>query len=736
MGQSAVAVKRLSGFRELYERRFNHDVGSLMRARHKNIVRFLGYCAHTQGTVADYQGKFVKVDVRHRILCFEYLPRGSLNNYITDISLGREWRVCYQIIKGICEGLNYLHGKHIVHLNLKPDNILLDCDMVPKICDFGYSWSSISENEHEMRATQTSLGSTGYLAPEINGGVMTSKTDIYALGVIIVEMLTQKKRCSSFVDVLEGWRNRFGSSSWGETPWEQIKVCSAIGIRCMDIDPVKRPNIQRIIEILTETERITEQTQRIIEMLNGTESMEERIEVAMSTLFVEQTMELNILERIVDGSEEPGYVDLPLLQSITENFSEKKRIGFGGCGEVYEGTLRNGIVAVKRLLRIRTIKDKIFHREVQSLIKIKHQNIVRFLGYCSLTEEHLIKSGTTPMMVDIRERLLCFEYIRNGSLDSYLTDEFRGLEWHKRYEIIMGICKGLLYLHKEKDIIHMDLKPANILLDDHMVPKITDFGLSRLESDSQNATTSRLVSIGYCAPEYVSEGKSSSKSDIYSLGIIIIELVTGKKNKPDITKVLRRWRHRWIKSSEHKPLSFQEVTKCLELGQRCTQHDPTDRPDISDIMDELNKIDSTDDQFQMFPCRLEDMIGIEPLEIHFPFEQDQQVSHKIELINDTDDHFAFMIKPSIRRLLSEPDKGIAPPRSKCSVTVTMMQTQAMTLPNNRSKEEITVLSTRVVHGGLVGMDITRGMFIEEVGKVVDEVNVMVVLGKPPIAEEP
>jgi hypothetical protein len=138
------------------------------------------------------------------------------------------------------------------------------------------------------------------------------------------------------------------------------------------------------------------------------------------------------------------------------------------------------------------------------------------------------------------------------------------------------------------------------------------------------------------------------------------------------------------------------------------------------------------------------MLGIEPLEIHFPFEldplgihflfeHDPQLSHSVELNNDSDDCIAFMTKARSRRFRIEPDKGIVPPGSKCSVTVTM-QAQVNVLPNNHYKEEITVLSTRV-DGGLAAMDITRDVFIEKEGTVVDEVNVMVVFDKPPLADE-
>ncbi|OEL13878.1 hypothetical protein BAE44_0025103 [Dichanthelium oligosanthes] len=155
---------------------------------------------------------------------------------------------------------------------------------------------------------------------------------------------------------------------------------------------------------------------------------------------------------------------------------------------------------------------------------------------------------------------------------------------------------------------------------------------------------------------------------------------------------------------------------------------------MSDIINELNGIDIDDDQFQVIPG-LEDMLGIEPLEIHFPFELDKQVSHSIELTNDTDDYLEFITKTSLRPLRTKPEKGIVPPRSKCSVTVTMMQVQVMALlPNNHYKEDITVKSTRV-DGGLAAVDITEDMFIDEGGKVDDEVNVMIVLGTPPLAQE-
>ncbi|EMS62430.1 Cysteine-rich receptor-like protein kinase 26 [Triticum urartu] len=203
-------------------------------------------------------------------------------------------------------------------------------------------------------------------------------------------------------------------------------------------------------------------------------------------------------------------------------------------GGIEPGVLSNGNIAVKRIKSSHSIKETSFYHEVGSLLNIEHENVIRFLGFCASTDQIAIKvrGSKEHIYAEVRERLLCFEYINNGSLRKYITDELRGLEWKTRYEIIRGICEGLYHLHHEKKIYHMDMKPENILLDNDMVPKITDFGLSRLDEKSQTMSEVRLGSLGYFAPEYLLQGKKSFKSDMYSLGVIIIELVTGQKVIP------------------------------------------------------------------------------------------------------------------------------------------------------------------------------------------------------------
>ncbi|XBI33194.1 hypothetical protein VPH35_056552 [Triticum aestivum] len=458
-------------------------------------------------------------------------------------------------------------------------------------------------------------------------------------------------------------------------------------------------------------------------------------------------MEHDVLEHILDGTKEPTNLPFELLKSITRNFSENREIGRGGFGIVYKGVLPNEIVAVKRIFSHHTIDEKIFYREVNSLLNVNHENVVRFLGYCASTEHSAMKieGSREYIYAEIRERLLCFEHIGNGSLHEYITDELRGLDWNRRYQIIKQICDGLLYLHKEKHIFHMDLKPDNILLDNHMVAKIADFGLSRLDEKSQTMDANRCVTLGYCCPEYLLGGKMSVRSDIYSLGVIIIELVTGCKDIPENSNVLRRWRHRWNKSLKETPWAYQQlqITKCIGIGLHCQESDPYKRPFIWDVIHDINETEDTlgqtsnadeSDADQIRPHWDDDMLGIEPLKLHFHFEPNKQISCLLQLANDTTTSIAFSIQSvSPMPYCIQPNKGIVPPLSSCAVDITL-QSQSKPLKDMQHLGEFVVRSTKVADG-VTTEEITSDMFSKVSGEVVDEVNVDVVFDMPLLLEE-
>lgn len=434
-----------------------------------------------------------------------------------------------------------------------------------------------------------------------------------------------------------------------------------------------------------------------------------------------------VLEGILAGVAKPRDLPLALLADITDHFSEERLIGEGGFGAVYKGLLGNEKVGVKKIFVNKyTVDERLFRREVESLMMINnHRNLVRFLGFCSNTtravkEKTGSKETFYPQIID---RLLCFEYISNGSLDKHITDEFRGLTWDTRFDIIRAICEGLRYLHEDKSIIHMDLKPANILLDDDMIPKITDFGQSRFAENTH--TKGIFITLGYGAPEYLKYGETSKRADIYSLGIIIVELVTGNKHIPDKTHVLRRWRHRWSKLPTQHQHQHKQVIKCMEIAVRCSEQEPENRPSISDIIRDLSEPGSTNGPIGQTSLYLyDDMLGIEPLELRFPLKDNWQASCSVELTNDTSNSIAFNIRMPSKQYNARPEKGIVLPGCKRDVKITLQPQESATPVTNADK--FVVQSTKVKEG-LADEDITHHIFKKNGGKkVVDKVNLMVV----------
>ncbi|CAM0943035.1 unnamed protein product [Alopecurus aequalis] len=278
----------------------------------------------------------------------------------------------------------------------------------------------------------------------------------------------------------------------------------------------------------------------------------------------------------------PQIIPLQHLKDITDNFSDERILGQGGSGVVYKGLLPNGeTMAVKRLVSLLPGCQKQFENEVYHLMSLNHPNIVPFVGYCYETHNVCLKHNGKYVFAEITERLLCLEYLPKGSLEDYLLDESCRFDWHTRYKIIEGICFGLDYLHKQinETIIHLDLKPANILLDDNMVPKITDFGLSRLLDQQQTiSTSSQYGTLGYMAPEYLQRDDTTTSL----LDFIELEL------------------KRWIDMMEKAPgytkleTDCQEIKRCIQIGLVCVKTDRTNRPTTTEILNMLHGLESMD----------------------------------------------------------------------------------------------------------------------------------------------
>ncbi|CAN1319150.1 Receptor-like serine/threonine-protein kinase SD1-8 [Linum perenne] len=293
-------------------------------------------------------------------------------------------------------------------------------------------------------------------------------------------------------------------------------------------------------------------------------------------------------ERNPDELVELPLFDFGTMAAATDNFSDDNKLGHGGFGVVYKGTLdHETVVAIKRLSRNSGQGTEEFKNELQLIAKLQHRNLVRLLGCC----------------VESDEKMLVYEYMENRSLDSVIFSRSKSnlLTWERRYNIICGIARGLLYLHQDSRfrIIHRDLKASNILLDGEWTPKISDFGMARIfGSDQTEACTRRVVgTYGYMSPEYAMDGHFSVKSDVFSFGVLVIEIVTGKKNRGFYhpNSELNLLGHCWKLWKEGQGLelvdaavgssySACEALRCIHVGLLCVQERAEDRPTMASVL--------------------------------------------------------------------------------------------------------------------------------------------------------
>ncbi|CAH1446167.1 unnamed protein product [Lactuca virosa] len=279
------------------------------------------------------------------------------------------------------------------------------------------------------------------------------------------------------------------------------------------------------------------------------------------------------------------------LQVATDSFSNKNILGRGGFGKVYKGRLADGsLVAVKRLKEERTPGGELqFQTEVEMISMAVHRNLLRLRGFCM-----------TPT-----ERLLVYPYMANGSVASCLRERPPNeppLDWPTRKRIALGSARGLSYLHDHCDpkIIHRDVKAANILLDEEFEAVVGDFGLAKLmDYKDTHVTTAVRGTIGHIAPEYLSTGKSSEKTDVFGYGIMLLELITGQRafdlarlaNDDDV--MLLDWVKGLLKEKKLEMLVdpdletnyvATEVEQLIQVALLCTQGSPMDRPKMSDVV--------------------------------------------------------------------------------------------------------------------------------------------------------
>ncbi|KAL6181571.1 hypothetical protein ACLB2K_048225 [Fragaria x ananassa] len=281
-----------------------------------------------------------------------------------------------------------------------------------------------------------------------------------------------------------------------------------------------------------------------------------------------------------------------------ESLDEEDVVGSGGFGTVYRMVMNDcGTFAVKRIDRSREGSDQCFERELEILGSIKHINLVNLRGYCRLPTS----------------KLLIYDYVAMGSLDDFLHgdgQEERPLNWSVRLRIALGSARGIAYLHHDccPKIVHRDIKSSNILLDENLEPHVSDFGLAKLLVDEDaHVTTVVAGTFGYLAPEYLQSGRATQKSDAYSFGVLLLELVTGKRPTDPtfvhkglnvvgwMNTLLRENRMKDFVDKRCRDADPESLEAILEIAARCTDANPDDRPSMNQVLQLL-------EQEVMSPC--------------------------------------------------------------------------------------------------------------------------------------
>ncbi|PSS23927.1 Receptor-like kinase [Actinidia chinensis var. chinensis] len=292
-------------------------------------------------------------------------------------------------------------------------------------------------------------------------------------------------------------------------------------------------------------------------------------------------------------------ISIQVLRQVTDNFSEVNILGRGGFGVVYRGELHDGTkIAVKRMESgaMGTKGMNEFQAEIAVLTKVRHRHLVALLGYC----------------INGNERLLVYEYMPQGTLSQHLFEwrelGYPPLTWKQRVTIALDMARGVEYLHSlaQQSFIHRDLKPSNILLGDDMRAKVADFGLVKNAPDGKYSLETKLAgTFGYLAPEYAATGRVTTKVDVYAFGVVLMEIVTGRKaldeTVPDERSHLVTWFRRVLINKENirKAIdqtldpdeeTFESICKVAELAGHCTAREPFQRPDMGHAVNVLGPL--------------------------------------------------------------------------------------------------------------------------------------------------
>ncbi|KAJ4751951.1 receptor lectin kinase [Rhynchospora pubera] len=660
---TSVAVKRVAGQGDRFEKAFMAELMAVAQLRHRNLVRLRGWCVHEDDL----------------LLVYDYMPNLSLDRLLFTPALSGTqplaWNQRRKIVSGLAAALYYLHEQldtQIIHRDIKSSNVMLDSQFNARLGDFGLArWiehaselgtptmRSNSASVFQFRITDTSRigGTIGYLPPESfqRKGDTTAKSDVFSFGIVVLELATGRRavdltypddqifmldwvrRLSDEGKVMNAGDNRLpdGSYTLSDMSW-----MVHLGLLCSLHDPRSRPTMKWVLENLSDSNLGSlpslpsfKLLPNYISISSSTSTTTTAVTTATdisntrsiyvtavdSTIFVTadngdagsggNSGNSRISQRSINSIsniDTPRQISYKEIVAITNNFSESQMVAELDFGSGYEGYLESKHVLVKRLgmktcpaLRTR------FANELSNLARLRHRNLVQLRGWC--TEQG--------------EMLVVYDYSTTRLLSNHLFHRKNYvLPWHHRYNIIKSLASAVLYLHEEweEKVIHRNITSSAVFLDHDMSPRLGCFALaeflSRNEHGHHVVSSSARGIFGYMSPEYIESGEATTMADIYSFGVVVLEMVSGVAavdfRLPDVLLVKRVHNFESIKRPLEELVDQRfdgqfdkcEMMRLLKLGVSCTRSDPNSRPGMRQI---VSILDGNDEILDMIGGRKE-----------------------------------------------------------------------------------------------------------------------------------
>ncbi|KAK1414178.1 hypothetical protein QVD17_29919 [Tagetes erecta] len=568
-----VAIKRLGATSNQGAQEFWTEVNMLSNLRHCHLVSLIGYCN----------------DEEEFILVYEYMAYGTLEDHLHRYRTPLSWVQRLTICIGAARGLDYLHTgtgiKHgVVHRDVKSSNILLHDNWVAKISDFGLS-KICPKNQQTTHVSTKVKGTFGYLDPDyFYTGKLTRKSDVYSFGVVLFEVLCGKRAVDRSTDedqsALVVWaldsikegklKEVVDTNILGGISLRCLKVFVKLAKQCLSKKPKQRPLMS---EVVTSLESIL----ALQANANNT------LQPAGMKYFARQALKVILPYDKNSGirNQTLHQFDFDTINVATENFSEANVIPqLKTYASLYKGKLQSGQrITVSR--NHYSSRYDILMNEASILVKLEHENLAKLLGYCI--------AGTTLFLVYDLELHVTSDYLM---FDPVCTS----LNWDKRFKIILGVARALLYLHRDAPIriIHGDVKPGNILLDENLKPILSGFLELRYLDTNQIQYIGSMLSTPrhYKSPGYTCYANVSTKEDVYSLGVLLLEALTKRSMSTYLS--LHEYVVIWLEGKLPNTIdprlqaySSCSVTNIFEIGLLCVQEDATVRPTMEEVVSML-----------------------------------------------------------------------------------------------------------------------------------------------------